>query len=292
MKLEIKNLSKNYGRKQALNNLSVTLTEGIYGLLGSNGAGKSTTMNILTSNLKQTSGQIYFNGIDIRKIGNKFYEKVGYMPQQQAFYPDFTVQQFMDYVSFLKGMKKTYAKERIDWSLKLVSLDDMRKKKIKGLSGGMKQRLLLAQAIVADPDIIILDEPTAGLDPKQRIAVRNIVSQIAMNKIVILSTHVVPDIEFIAKEVMLLDDGKLITKAPAEELINKIKPYVWEIELSKEEVDSLKMNGEISNISRKNGNVVVRIISKNEVKPHNNAVHDLPNLEDVYLYHFGNEEEI
>lgn len=290
MKLEIKELCKNYGDKQALKGVTLSLTEGIYGFLGPNGAGKSTTMNILTGNIDKTSGEILYDGADISKKSSDFSSKIGYMPQQQAFYPNFTVEQFMFYMAYLRDMKKVEAKEKIDWALDLVSLQDMKKKKIKALSGGMKQRLLLAQAIIADPDILILDEPTAGLDPKQRIAVRNIVSRIAMNKIVILSTHVVPDIEFIAKEIILLSEGNIIRQASPDALIQEIYGKVWEVSKKDFDINSSKFNGELSSITRKGDEVILRLIS--ETIPFEDAKQVLPNLEDVYLYHFGNREEL
>lgn len=203
MELTFQHLSKNYKTKQALLDVSMTLTEGIYGLLGPNGAGKSTMMNILTGNLAQTSGQILFDGEDIRSLGIVFRARVGYMPQQQAFYPGFTVEQFLYYIASLRDMEKALAKKRIGWALELLSLSDVRKKRVRSLSGGMKQRLLLAQAVLADPDVLVLDEPTAGLDPKQRIAVRNLVSEISLHKIVLISTHVVPDVEYVSKEILL-----------------------------------------------------------------------------------------
>lgn len=210
MVLEIKNLKKNYGAKEALKGVSLSLTPGIYGLLGPNGAGKSTLIGILTCNLKASSGTISLDGKEIVSMGEEYRKLVGYMPQQQALYPSFTAEAFLDYIAALKGMAKDEAKKKIPEILEAVDLNGYADKKIKTFSGGMKQRLLLAQAILDEPAILILDEPTAGLDPKQRISVRNLISRIAKDKIVLIATHVVSDVEFIAKELVLLNDGTVL----------------------------------------------------------------------------------
>ena len=222
MELTFDALSKNYGKKQALIGFSAELTGGIYGLLGPNGAGKSTLMNILTGNLRQTAGEIRFNGAEIRSLGAAFRGRVGYMPQQQTLYPGFTAERFLLYMASLRRMPRARALERIDWALGAVGLSDVRGKTIRSLSGGMKQRLLLAQAILDEPDILILDEPTAGLDPRQRIAVRNLIAEIALQKIVIVSTHVVPDVEYVASELLLLSEGRLLRKASPAELTHEL----------------------------------------------------------------------
>lgn len=233
MELTFDALSKNYGKKQALIGFSAELTGGIYGLLGPNGAGKSTLMNILTGNLRQTAGEIRFNGAEIRSLGAAFRGRVGYMPQQQTLYPGFTAERFLLYMASLRRMPRARALERIDWALGAVGLSDVRGKTIRSLSGGMKQRLLLAQAILDEPDILILDEPTAGLDPRQRIAVRNLIAEIALQKIVIVSTHVVPDVEYVASELLLLSEGRLLRKASPAELTHELAGQVWEAELAR-----------------------------------------------------------
>ena len=210
LKLEFQQLRKRYGQKEALRGVSITLSEGVYGLLGPNGAGKSTLMNILAGNLQADSGRILFCGEDIRRTGSDFPARLGYMPQQQTLYPGFTVERFLYYMASLRGMKRGDAAARIDWALGLLSLDEQRRKRIRSLSGGMRQRLLLAQAILADPEVLVLDEPTAGLDPQQRIAVRNLIAEISLHRIVLLSTHVVQDVEYAAKELILLSDGAVL----------------------------------------------------------------------------------
>ena len=225
MELTFDALSKNYGKKQALIGFSAELTGGIYGLLGPNGAGKSTLMNILTGNLRQTAGEIRFNGAEIRSLGAAFRGRVGYMPQQQTLYPGFTAERFLLYMASLRRMPRARALERIDWALGAVGLSDVRGKTIRSLSGGMKQRLLLAQAILDEPDILILDEPTAGLDPRQRIAVRNLIAEIALQKIVIVSTHVVPDVEYVASELLLLSDEEIRAYIATGEPMDKAGAY-------------------------------------------------------------------
>ena len=209
MLLSINNVSKSYGTNLALNQFSVVLEPGIYALLGPNGSGKSTLMNILTDNLKADSGEITYiddsgNTENVLHMGVRFREKLGFMPQYPGLYPNFSMERFMWYMAALKGVKKEEAKKQIPEILAAVELDDVPKRKIGALSGGMKQRLTLAQAVLGDPEILILDEPTAGLDPKQRIAIRNYISKIAFNKIVLIATHVVPDIEFIARDIIML----------------------------------------------------------------------------------------
>ena len=200
MKIEIKNLTKIYGNNKAVNDLTLTLTDGIYGILGPNGSGKTTLINLLTDNVKRTSGEILINNKDIVSLGAKYRDLIGYMPQQQEIYDNFTGEEFLWYMAALKGLEKKYAKNKIDNLLKVVNLTSEKNKKIGSYSGGMKQRILIAQALLNDPDILIMDEPTAGLDPSERIRIRNFLSEMSENKIIIIATHIVSDIEFIAKE--------------------------------------------------------------------------------------------
>lgn len=211
MLLELKNISKSYKKgKRALDDINAELSPGIYGLLGANGAGKTTLMNIITDNISADEGQILYNGTDVRKMGKLWRSKLGYMPQQQGLYDDFTANRFMWYMAALKGLKKKDAQPQIEALLKTVDLQNDAHRKLGGFSGGMKQRILIAQALLGKPEILILDEPTAGLDPKERIRIRNRISEIANDKIVILVTHVVSDIECIADRVILMKNGKLI----------------------------------------------------------------------------------
>ena len=223
MELRIEGLTKQYGQKKALDAFSVTFTEGLYGILGANGAGKSTLMNLITDNISRTSGEILFDGTDILKLGKAFRTKVGYMPQQQGFYEQFSGRAFLHYMAELKEIPRKQAKVQVEELLKLVNLDGDAHRKVGGYSGGMKQRLLLALALLGDPSILILDEPTAGLDPKERIRLRNYIADLGRNKIVLLATHIVSDIETIAGQVVLMQDGKLVRQGSVDELLEEMK---------------------------------------------------------------------
>lgn len=284
MELTFDGLVKNYDTVKALKGVSFTLTPGVNGLLGPNGAGKSTMMNILSGNLAQTAGRITFNGEDIRTMGKEFRKRLGYMPQQQALYPGFTAAQFLGYMASLRGMGKTEATEAVHRVLRQVELEDVALRRIKTFSGGMKQRLLIAQAILADPDVLVLDEPTAGLDPKQRIAIRNLIASLAERKIVIVSTHVVSDIAGIAREILLLKQGELISQLPPAELIRQIDGTVWEVSVSKEDLPSWQSRYRISNMAYDGSDFCLRLLSDAAV-PGGHRVK--PNLEDVYLSYFG-----
>ena len=290
MELVFEDIRKNYGKKQALRGLTLTLTPGIYGLLGPNGAGKSTLMNILTGNLRPTAGRILFDGQEITSLGKEFRSRLGYCPQQQTLYSGYTAEQFLYYMASLQGMQKEKAAQRISWVLDAVYLSDIRKKPIKFLSGGMKQRLLLAQAILHDPDILILDEPTAGLDPRQRIAVRNLIGEIALHKIVLISTHVVQDVEYIAKELLLLSEGKLVRQGTPGQLLKGMEGKVWEIRTEEADLQSLSGYGIISGIQQEENGICVRLIS--ETKPPVSCRQIKATLEDVYLHEFGEGEPL
>lgn len=287
MELRIEQVTKTYGAKHVLNQFSVVLKEGIYGLLGPNGAGKSTLMNIITDNLASTSGTVYWEGKRIQSLRKQYREILGYMPQQQGMYDEFTVEHFLWYMASLKGMKKKDAKEQINQLLSVVNMTENRKKLLKGLSGGMKQRVLLAQALLNDPKILILDEPTAGLDPKERIRIRNLISEIALNKIVLLATHVVSDIEYTAKELILMKDGVLIAKDTPSNLIKMVTDQVWEIKVKEADLKEIAKKYKVSNIIAEEDGIVVRIIEKKEaIESQWNPVMVRPNLEDLYLYLF------
>lgn len=290
--LNISSISKSYHSTLALNQFTVMLTSGIYALLGPNGSGKSTLMNIITDNLKADSGEITYTsdeGIteNVLKMGVRFREKLGFMPQYPGLYPNFTVERFMWYMAALKGLPKENAKKDIPEILAAVELDDVPKRKIGALSGGMKQRLTLAQAVLGDPEILILDEPTAGLDPKQRIAIRNYISKIAFNKIVIIATHVVSDIEFIARDIIMLKKGVIVDNAPPHELTKKIEGKVWNVPCLESEVQSMQDTFRVTNIARdeESGNVSLRVLS--DEKPSEDSKIVTPTLEDYYLYIFG-----
>lgn len=301
MKLTINGISKSYGTNRALDNFCATLEPGIYALLGPNGSGKSTLMNIITDNLKADSGEILFAegdgaGENTLKMGVRFREKLGFMPQYPGLYPNFTVERFLWYMAALKDVgsqlrgreKKQYIAAQIGELLAAVELDDVPNRRIGALSGGMKQRLALAQAVLGDPSILILDEPTAGLDPKQRIAIRNYISRIALNKIVIIATHVVSDIEFIARDVIMLKKGVIIDNAPPHELVNKIYGKVFSVPVAEQEIAGMQASFRVTNIVRDEKDpqvIMLRIIA--DEKPCERASAVAPTLEDYYLYTFG-----
>lgn len=222
--LEIRNLSKSYGKKVALNNINLKFDNGLYGLLGPNGAGKSTLMNIITDNLKADNGEILWNGMDYQKLGVKYREILGYMPQQQGLYNGFTGKRFLNYIAVLKDIPKKEILLQIEESAKKVNLQNELDKKINMYYGGMKQRLLIASCILGNPKLIIFDEPTAGLDPKERVRVKKLMQELSSKSIVIIATHIVPDIENIAKEIVILKEGVLIEKNTPEKLIEKYAP--------------------------------------------------------------------
>lgn len=220
--LSIENLSKHYGSKCALNNVSLTLTDGIYGLLGPNGAGKSTLMNIITQNIPfDKGGSITWNGESTTDLGVKFRSIIGFMPQQQELYPTFTAERFVGYLAALKGIPSKEISSEVSRVLSLVELSDCAGKKIGGFSGGMKQRVLIAQALLGNPKLIILDEPTAGLDPKQRVIVRRLISSLSKDRIIIVSTHIVSDIESIADKIIMIKSGEIIENGTVSELCAK-----------------------------------------------------------------------
>ena len=292
MKLTIDNITKSYGTNLALNGFTAELTPGIYALLGPNGSGKSTLMNILTDNLKADSGQVTYTDDagkteNTLEMGVRFREKLGFMPQYPGLYPNFTVERFLWYMASLKGMTKAEASKQIPEILAAVELDDVPRRKIGALSGGMKQRLTLAQAVLGDPEILILDEPTAGLDPKQRIAVRNFISKLALGKIVIIATHVVPDIEFIARDVIMLKKGVIVDSAPPHELTRKIDGQVWIVPCRESEVTRMQDRYRVVAITRDEitSDVLLRVLSAE--KPTEGSRHASPTLEDYYLTVFG-----
>ena len=285
--LVIKNISKTYkkGAIKALDDFSVTLTPGVYGLLGPNGAGKSTLMNIITDNLNADSGKVLFDGENIKKLGKDYRSVLGYMPQQQGLYDDFTLNRFLWYMAALKGLKKKEAKEKITSLMETVNLTSAAHKKLGGFSGGMKQRALIAQALLNDPEILILDEPTAGLDPKERIRIRNFISEIAEDKIVLISTHVVSDIEFISKEIILLKSGQLVSQDTCNNLTKEIENKVFEVDINKEELKYFQENYRVSNLYHNNDKIIVRLVT--DIPPENHNIQSVtPALEDLYLYVF------
>ena len=274
--------------KKALKETSFTITEGIYGLMGPNGAGKTTLMNIIVGNLEPDTGALYLNGQDIRKMGSRFRERIGYMPQQQWMYENMSCMQFLIYMGALKAMSGKHAKDRIEEVLELVNLQSVKYKKIGSLSGGMKQRLLIAQAILNNPDILILDEPTAGVDPNERIRIRNLISEISFNKIVMIATHVVSDIEFISNEFILLKEGHLLYKEPYQKLVSLMDGKVIECMVDMEEVERFTKSHRVVSLMKEKEAVRLRIISDEAVADYQSKLVE-PTLEDLYFYLYGSE---
>ncbi|MBO4838735.1 MAG: ATP-binding cassette domain-containing protein [Lachnospiraceae bacterium] len=221
MELVIRDLTKRYGEKLALDSFSYSFTPGIYGILGANGAGKTTLMNLITDNVKRDQGEILLDGKEILTLGAAYRALLGYMPQQQGMYPDFSAREFLLYMAELKGLPRKQAAEQIGELLRVTGLSDVAHKRLGGFSGGMKQRALLCQALLGDPKILILDEPSAGLDPKERLRIRQYIAELAQDRIVFLTTHIVSDIESIAKDVLLMKAGRVLTHGAPEELLRR-----------------------------------------------------------------------
>ena len=308
MELILKNLKKTYGNVKALKGINYTFTPGVYGILGSNGAGKSTMINLITDNVKRdkNGGEILFcddnsdtaEAVDILKLGSKFRSFIGYMPQQQGYYADFTPKAFLKYMADIKGVKKkeivdnngskSYisVNEQIDKLLEIVNLTDAAYKRIGGFSGGMKQRVLLAQALLGNPKILILDEPTAGLDPKERIHIRNYTAKLSKDRIILFATHVVSDIECIADKVILLKEGQIIEAGSPVQLIDKVYGKVGEINCQLEDVDNLQKKYRVGNIRQRRNGLALRIVGDTLPEMADACSNDI-DLEDVYLYYFG-----
>lgn len=287
MQLILDRLTKQYGSKIALDRIDAVFQPGIYGLLGANGAGKTTMMRLICDILKPTSGEVMLDGRNIRDLGEKYREVLGYLPQDFGYYPNFTATKFLLYMASLKGLNARYAKEKAASLLEVVGLQNERNKKIKTFSGGMKQRLGIAQALLNDPQILILDEPTAGLDPKERVRFRNLISSFAENKIVILSTHIVTDVEYIADEILVLKNGSLIKKGTENSIISEIAGCVWECRVTKQEAARLENTFTVCNSKNEDGMIIVRMVSN--CKPCDTAIAVAPCLEDLYLYYFHGE---
>ena len=284
MELSFDRLTKHYGRKIAVDCVSAVLKPGVYGLLGANGAGKTTLMRMLCTILEPTSGEVFLDGREVASMGAAYRDMLGYLPQDFGYYPNYTAREFLWYMAALKGIPKNRARERTKELLEVVGLNEVAAKKMKTFSGGMKQRVGIAQALLNNPKILVLDEPTAGLDPKERVRFRNLISDYARDRIVILSTHIVSDIEAIADEVLLMKKGKLVSQGTVSELTKGAEGRVWEVTVSLEEAKRWQEQTAVANLRHEGDKAVLRILS--DARPAEEAVPCEATLEDLYLYFF------
>jgi ABC-2 type transport system ATP-binding protein len=285
----IEDLNQFYGKKQALKNLNLTIGPGMFGLLGRNGAGKTTLMKVLVTLLPKTRGVVSVCGIPVSKEA-QIRKITGYLPQEFSMYANMTVYEAMDYLGVLSGLSKAQRKERIPLLLKKVNLSDKYRTKVKALSGGMKRRLGIAQAILHEPKVLIVDEPTAGLDPEERVRFRNLLSEIAQDRIVILSTHIVGDIEATCENIAVLDEGELIYRGTVEALLEEARGKLYTAVVSKTELPRLKEQYTVTSMVTQDNSVNVRLIA--DIKPFDKAAPCEPSVEDAYMYLMRGKEEV
>ena len=291
MELKINRLTKQYKDKLAVDSVSLKLTPGIWGLLGANGAGKTTMMRMVAGILKPTSGGVFYDGIDIADLGESYRDIFGYLPQTFGFYPEFTVRSDLEYMSALKGIGRKEASSKIESLLQMLALSDVKNKKIRRLSGGMQRRVGIAQALLNDPEILILDEPTSGLDPGERVRFRNILAEFAKDRIVLISTHIVSDVENIATRNAVMKDGRIIAAGSTDELVAAMKGRVWRTEVPERDLLKCERLVRVANIrSEPGGRAALRYLADTAVLP--GSAPETPRLEDLYLWLFpeGTEE--
>ena len=288
-KLEIKNLTKIYGKKRANDGITVTLENGVYGLLGPNGAGKTTLMKQITTLIKPDKGEILYNGKDIFNMDDKYRNIIGYLPQEFGVYKNFTAKQFLQYVGALKGMSEKNLNSKVNELLELVGLYDVRNKSIGKFSGGMKRRVGIAQVLLNDPKIIVLDEPTAGLDPQERTRFRNLIAKISRDKIIILSTHIISDIESVAKETIMIKEGKLLMKGTHREILSDMNNKVYNIRVNnEEEINRIQEKYKVISIQSDVDSTILREVSDTMPKDLN-VESTSARFEDVYMFYFDLE---
>lgn len=282
MRLVVESVSKTYrGNVEALRNFGLTLGPGILGLLGPNGAGKSTLMRILATITKPTSGRVLWNDADIAREPDALRGVLGYLPQDFGIYPNLSAVEFLGYLAAVKGIRTATARKRISALLELVNLTDVARRPLGGYSGGMRQRVGIVQALLNDPELLIVDEPTAGLDPEERVRFRSLLSELSGERIVILSTHIVSDVEAVASSIALIAQGKLITYGTPEALLAAVNGKVWEVVISSDELPALRRKHLVSNAAHRSDGVHVRVIA--DAPPGASARTLEPSLEDAYL---------
>ena len=290
MELSVQDITKKYSDKVAVNDVSLNIEKGITGLLGANGAGKTTLMRMIADIIKPDAGSITYDGVPITVLDSEYRNIFGYLPQEFGFYPEFTVIDYLDYMAALKGLTKADSKRKIDSLLEQMTLTDVRRKKIRKLSGGMRRRVGIAQALLNDPEILILDEPTAGLDPGERIKFRQLLSEFSQDRIVLISTHIVSDVEYIATRQAIMKDGKIIRDGSTDTLIKEMDGKVWECTVDNRDIKELEKALQIVNLKNVSSDCTeIRFIS--DTQTINNASNVSPRLEDLYMWLFGNKEE-
>ena len=290
MELSLQNITKKYSDKVAVNDVSLNIEKGITGLLGANGAGKTTLMRMVADIIKPDAGSITYDGVPISVLDSEYRNIFGYLPQEFGFYPEFTVIDYLDYMAALKGLAKTDSKRKIDSLLEQMTLTDVRRKKIRKLSGGMRRRVGIAQALLNDPEILILDEPTAGLDPGERIKFRQLLSEFSQDRIVLISTHIVSDVEYIATRQAIMKEGKIIRDGSTDTLVKEMAGKVWECTVDNKDIKELEKVLQIVNLKNVSSDrTEIRFIS--DTQTINNASNVSPRLEDLYMWLFGNKEE-
>lgn len=288
MELSLDRLTKQFGSKIAVDCITANLSPGVYGLLGANGAGKTTLMRMICGILEPSSGEVLFNRQSIMNMGPRYRNILGYLPQDFGYYPNYTAQEFLMYIAALKGIPRQIAKKRSSNLLGTVDLSSVSGKKVKTFSGGMRQRLGIAQALLNNPKVLVLDEPTAGLDPKERVRFRNLIADFANDRIVLLSTHIVSDIEAIADQVFLMKKGNFVLQGSIPELVQKADGKVWELTVSAQETRKWEESFTVANLRHDKNQVILRIISASQPAP--DAIPCIATLEDLYLYYFPTEE--
>ena len=291
MELRVENVTKKYADKIAVDNVSLRIGNGITGLLGANGAGKTTLMRMVVDIIKPNSGTITYDGIPISVLDAEYRNVLGYLPQEFGFYPEFTVIDYLDYMAALKGLTKADTKRKIDSLLECMTLTDVRNKKIRKLSGGMRRRVGIAQALLNDPEILILDEPTAGLDPGERIKFRQLLSEFSQDRIVLISTHIVSDVEYIASRQAIMKEGRIIREGSTDDLVEEMNGKVWEAIVDNSKLKEFENTVQIVNLRNvSNNQTEIRYISDSKQNI-SNATEASPRLEDLYMWLFGSKGE-